>query len=83
MRLRGLYLTTCCKERKVSGFRCQGKAVLDTETLYEIPLAGIANRLDVEHRTSNIEYRILMTLLFIDFKTSEPHNTEPENFERL
>jgi len=24
------YLTTCCKERKVSDFRCLGKEVLDT-----------------------------------------------------
>jgi len=31
-------------------------------------------RLNVEHRTSNIERRILMTLRFIYFKTSEPQN---------
>jgi hypothetical protein len=30
--LRGLYLTTGCKERKVSGVGCQGKEVLDTDT---------------------------------------------------
>jgi len=35
-------------------------------------LARTVNRLNVEHRTSNIERRILMTLRFIDFKTSEP-----------
>jgi hypothetical protein len=34
-------------------------------------LAGTVNRLNVEHRTSNIERRILMALRFIDFKTSE------------
>jgi hypothetical protein len=28
--------------------------------------------MNIEHRTSNIERRILMTLRFIDFKTSEP-----------
>jgi hypothetical protein len=39
-------------------------------------LAGTVNRLNVEHRTSNIERPILMTLRFIDFKTSEPQNFE-------
>ena len=29
--------------------------------------------INVEHRTSNIERRIMMTLRFIYFKTSEPH----------
>jgi hypothetical protein len=37
-------------------------------------LPGTLKRLNVEHRTSNIERRILMTLRFIDFKTSEAHN---------
>jgi hypothetical protein len=46
-------------------------------------LAGTMNRWNVEHRTSNVEHRILMTLRFIDFKTSEPKNTEPQNFEEL
>ena len=46
--------------------------------LYE---AGTANRLNVEHWTSNIEHRILMTLRFIDFKTSESQKTELQNFE--
>jgi hypothetical protein len=31
-------------------------------------------KLNVEHRTLNIERPILMTLRFIGFKTSEPHN---------
>jgi hypothetical protein len=44
-------------------------------------LAGTVNRLNVEHRTSNIERPILMTLRFIDFKTNEPQNTEQQNFE--
>ncbi len=35
-------------------------------------LAVTVNRLNVEHPTSNIERPILMTLRFIDFKTSEP-----------
>jgi hypothetical protein len=35
-------------------------------------LARIVNRLNVEHRTFNIERRILMTLRFIEFKTSQP-----------
>jgi len=34
------------------------------------------NRLNVEHRTSNIERRILMALRFIDFETSESQNFE-------
>jgi len=40
----------------------------------KLRLAGTANRLNVEHRTSNIERRILMPLRFIDFKTSKPQN---------
>ena len=40
----------------------------------KLRLAGPVKRLNVEHRTSNIERRILMTLCFIDFKTSEPQN---------
>ena len=35
-------------------------------------LTGAVKRLNVEHRTPNIERRILMTLRFIDFKKSEP-----------
>jgi hypothetical protein len=44
-------------------------------------LAGAVNRLNVEHRTSNIERPMMMTLRFIDFKTSKPQITEPQNFE--
>jgi hypothetical protein len=47
----------------------------------KLDLAGTVNRLNVEHRTPNIERRILMTLRFIDFKTSEPQNIEPQNIE--
>jgi hypothetical protein len=46
-----------------------------------IKLAETVNRLNVEHRTLNIERPILMTLRFIDFITSELPNTEPQNFE--
>jgi hypothetical protein len=47
------------------------------ETLrMKLRLAGTVKRLNVEHRTSNIERRILMTLRFIYFKTSEPQNFE-------
>jgi hypothetical protein len=42
----------------------------------KLHLDGTVNRLNVEHRTSNIECPILMTLRFIDFKTSEPQNFE-------
>jgi hypothetical protein len=38
----------------------------------KLRLAETVNRLNVEHRTSNIERRILMTLRFIDFKKNEP-----------
>ena len=33
--------------------------------------------LNVEHRTPNIERRILMTLRFIDFKTREQQTAKP------
>jgi len=46
----------------------------------KLRLAGTKNppgglyALNVEHRTSNIERRILMALRFIDFETSESQN---------
>ena len=43
----------------------------------KLRLAGTVNRLNVEHRTSNIEHPILMTLRLIDFKTSEPQALVP------
>jgi hypothetical protein len=39
----------------------------------KLDLAGTVNGLNVEHRTSNIERPIMMTLRFIYFKTSELH----------
>jgi hypothetical protein len=39
-------------------------------------LSGTVKRLNVEHRTPNIERRILMTLRFVYFLTSEPQNIE-------
>jgi hypothetical protein len=33
-------------------------------------------RLNVEHRTPNIERRILMTQRFVDFNASEPQNND-------
>ena len=47
----------------------------------KLSLSGTVKRLNVEHRTSNIERPILITLRFIDFKTSEPQNIEPQNVE--
>ena len=44
----------------------------------DVTLPGTVNRMNVEHRTSNIERPILMALRFIYFKTSEPQNTEPQ-----
>ncbi len=44
----------------------------------KLRLAWTVNRLNVEHRTSNIERPILMALRFIYFKTSEPQNTEQQ-----
>jgi hypothetical protein len=50
----------------------------------KLRLAGTVKRLNVEHRTSNIEHRILMTLRFIDFKTSESQNQpEADKFRRV
>jgi hypothetical protein len=45
----------------------------------KLRLAGTMNRWNVEHRTSNVEHRILMTLRFFYFKTSEPQNFEELN----
>jgi len=42
----------------------------------KLRLAGTAKRLNVEHRTSNIERRILMALRFFESKTSESPNLE-------
>jgi hypothetical protein len=39
------------------------------------------NKLNIQHRTSNIERPISMTLRFIYFKTNEPLNTDTKNFE--
>ena len=50
---------------KLSVFQASGAAYV------KLRLAGTANRLNVEHRTSNIERRILMALRFIESKTSE------------
>ena len=33
--------------------------------------SGVVDRLNIEHRTSNIERRIMMALRFIYFKTNE------------
>jgi len=41
--------------------------------------AGGRKALNVEHRTPNIERRILMTLRFIYFKIREPQNIEGWN----
>jgi len=49
--------------REVHGFKVSGVSVQVSAK----PPAGTANRLNIEHRTSNIERRILMTLHFIDF----------------
>jgi hypothetical protein len=52
----------------------------------KLRLPGTVKRLNVEHRTSNIERRILMTLRFIYLKTSEPQpatNSAKSNFEGL
>jgi hypothetical protein len=57
---------------KLAAFQASGSAHM------KLRLAGTMKRLNVEHRTSNIERPILMTLRFIYFKTSKPHNTEPQ-----
>ncbi len=50
----------------------------------KLHVVGTAKRLNIEHRTSNIERRILMTLRFIYLKTSEPQpatSSAESNFE--
>jgi hypothetical protein len=50
----------------------------------KLRLVGTVYRLNVEHRTPNIERPILMTLRFIYFKTSQPRrrrNLKTQNFE--
>jgi len=49
----------------------------------KLRLACTVNEWNIEHRTPNIERRILMTLRFIDFKTNQLKNTEQQNFEKL
>jgi hypothetical protein len=67
------------------GFQVSGQRLCSYETSYEIlpdrnseSSRGGLKALNVEHRTSNIERPILMTLRFIDFKTNEPQNTEQQ-----
>jgi len=43
---------------------------------FSIKLAETVNRLNIEHRTLNVERPILMALRFIYFITSEPQNIE-------
>jgi hypothetical protein len=50
----------------------------------KLQVAGTVKRLNIEHRTPNIEHRILMTLRFIDFKTSELQNPpKADKFRRV
>jgi hypothetical protein len=49
-----------------------GYSLLPTTSRMKFRLVGTLKRLNVEHRTSNIEHPILMALRFIYFKTSEP-----------
>jgi hypothetical protein len=52
---------------KLTAFQASGSARM------KLRLRGTVKRLNIEHRTSNIERRILMTLRFIYFKTNESH----------
>jgi len=45
-------------------------------TRMKLRLTGTANRLNIEHRTSNIERRILMALRLFDLETNESQNFE-------
>jgi len=58
---------------KLAAFQARGGARM--KLLMRFRLAGTVKRLNIEHRTSNIECPILMTLRFIDFKTNEPQPT--------
>ena len=57
---------------KLAVFLASGRAHM------KLRLTGTVKRLNVEHRTSNIERPILMTLRFIYFKPSELQNTESQ-----
>ena len=50
-------------------------------TYMKLYLDETVNKLNVQHRTSNIERPISKTLRFFYFKTSGPQNTDPKNFE--
>jgi hypothetical protein len=50
---------------KLAAFQASGAAYV------KLRMAGTANRLNVEHRTSNIERRILMALRFNESKQSK------------
>ena len=69
----------CLATRKFSqAFVCQTSMNQNRNTGHLTPrvkldLDGTVNRLNVEHRTSNIERRIMMTLRFIYFKNCAPH----------
>jgi hypothetical protein len=74
----------------VSGVGCQVSGVrpalafLILKPYMKLCLAGTANRLNVEHRTPNIERPILMTLRFIYFKTNQPQNQpEADKFRKV
>jgi hypothetical protein len=61
--------------QKCSFFLIKLAAVQASGAAYmKLRLAGTVNRLNVQHRTSNIERRILMALRFIDFETSKSQN---------
>jgi hypothetical protein len=53
-------------------------------THMKLRLAGTANRLNIENRTSNIERRILIALHFLDLETNESQNPpKADKFRRM
>jgi len=64
---------------RLAAFQASGCARV--KLLMKLHLAGTVKRLNIEHRTSNIERRILMALRFIESKTSESQNTRRTSLE--
>jgi len=57
-------------------FRFDWTLVASGDARMKLHIVEAKIRLNVEHRTPNIERRILITLRFVDFKTSELQNIE-------
>jgi hypothetical protein len=65
--LKGVFLTTCCEIMvEVSGVRCQGVEVLNTETSYETLRGRNSEPQNIEYRTAECR-RMESLLAFVTF----------------